>query len=404
MQRRLSSVVEALWAPSPFASGARARLTPASISAVTRAELGDCVQRRTAFSAQRKDFRYYELVEDTVLPKFEYRYFVIRDTNREVRAIQPFFLLDQDLLAGSPDTIRAVAAAIRRVWPRFLYFRTLMVGCAAGEGHLDDGNEAVRQHYARLMLSALKSEAQKNGAQLIVLKEFPAEYRRALGCFQQDGYTRMPSLPMTKRSIDYPSFDGFMKTLSHTTRKDLRRKFRRAEAGPAIEMSVLSDISSVVDELYPLYLQVYKRSRLHFELLTKDYLCGLGQRLPDKCRFFIWRREGRVVAFSICMVQGETIYDEYIGLDYPLALGLHLYHYTFRDIVTWGIANGYKWYFSNGLGYAPKLHLRCRLEPLDLYVRHRSDLVNVFLKRILSWLPPTRFDKYLSRFPNYDEL
>jgi hypothetical protein len=39
-------------------------------------------------------------------------------------------------------------------------------------------------------------------------------------------------------------------------------------------------------------------------------------------------------------VHCEAIYAEYIGLDYELALDLHLYHYVFRDMVSWAMANG----------------------------------------------------------------
>jgi hypothetical protein len=126
--------------------------------------------------------------------------------------------------------------------------------------------------------------------------------------------------------------------------------------------------------------------------------------MPEKMRFFVWRQHGRAIAFSICMVQGNCIYDEYIGLDYKIALDLHLYHYTFRDIVSWAIANGYKTYLSNGLNYDPKLHLKCRLYPLDLYVRHRSDAITSLFELVLPFIEPARFDRNLRRFANYPEL
>src|SRR5581483_7598475 len=140
---------------------------------------------------------------------------------------------------------------------------------------------------------------------------------------------------------------------------------------------------------HPLYLQVYERSKLHFEKLTKEYLCDLGRRMPDKARFFIWRQEGKAVAFSICLVHGDTIYDEYLGLDYSVALDRHLYFVTLRDIVQWGMDRGYKWYVSSALNYDPKLHLKCELVPLDLYVLHTSPIINFFMRRVLPWLEPT---------------
>ena len=98
------------------------------------------------------------------------------------------------------------------------------------------------------------------------------------------------------------------------------------------------------------------------------------------------------------------MFAEYLGLDYSVALKLHLYHYVFRDLVRWAMTNGYKWFQSSGLNYDPKLHLRYRLKPVDLYVKHTSPLVNALLRPALPWLEPTRYDKTLKKFPNYSEL
>src|SRR5262249_56183254 len=117
----------------------------------------------------------------------------------------------------------------------------------------------------------------------------------------------------------------------------------------AIQMRVVDDVTPVIGQVYPLYLQVYRRSKLHFEKLTETYFCELGRRMADKVRFFLWRQNGRVVAFSVCMIQRDAIYAEYIGLDYDGALDLHLYHHAFRDMASWGSANGDKWVRTRGL-------------------------------------------------------
>jgi hypothetical protein len=104
------------------------------VQVVSRAELAHCRQWRSAFSGSRKHHRYYELVEDTIRQGFDYRYFVIRDALGEVRATQPFFILDQDLLAGSSQRTGALVAAVRRLWPRFLKLRTLMVAVRPAKG------------------------------------------------------------------------------------------------------------------------------------------------------------------------------------------------------------------------------------------------------------------------------
>ena len=138
--------------------------------------------------------------------------------------------------------------------------------------------------------------------------------------------------------------------------------------------------------------------------VTAEFLCRLGRDMPDKARFFIWRLNGRPVAFSLCMVHGDTLYDEYLGMDYSVALGAHLYFLTLRDIWEWARVAGYRRYCSNGSSYEPKLHLGFELVPLDLYVRHESALVNRLLKRLLPVLEPTHRDPTLRKFRNFASL
>jgi len=212
-------------------------------------------------------------------------------------------------------------------------------------------------------------------------------------------------MPLARLNIDYPSFDDYMKlALNSPTRTKLRRKFRAATRDQPIELSVTNDVASIIDEIYPLYLQVYARSQLHFEKLSKDFFSRLSASMPDKTCFFVWRRDGSIVAFVHCMTHNDTFFAEYLGLDYSVALDLHLYHYVFRDLVSWAIANGYKWFQSGGLNYDPKLHLRYRLSAIDLYVKHTSVIVNAIVRLALPLLEPTRHDKTLRKFPNYSEL
>jgi hypothetical protein len=388
----------------PAAANAERLQFPLRLEIVGRDDLVKFPCWRTAFANERKDHRYYELIEDTLHPEFEYRYFVLRDADGEVRAVEPFFVLDQDLLAGISGRLGGFIDGIRRLWPHFMRMRTLMVGCVAGEGHLDDAERRGRL-LAQQLATLITDHARALGARLVVLKEFPSKYRPTLDCFLDNGFSRIPSMPMTRLSIDYASFDDYVKhALSGRTRRDLHRKFRTAEKGATLEMSVVDDVTPVIGEIYPLYLQVYARSKLHFEKLTEQYFCELGHRMGDKVRFFLWRRNGKIVAFASCMTQDDAIYAEYVGLDYEIALELHLYHYIFRDVVTWAIANGYKWFRSSGLNYDPKFHLRHLLDPLDLYVRHTSATINTVMKWLLPLLEPTRYDKTLAKFSNYHEL
>jgi predicted N-acyltransferase len=374
------------------------------LKVVTLAELKSCEAWKRALQNKCKDHRYYEIVEETLEDGFEYHYLLLEDDSGNVRAIQPVFFVRQNLVEGVPGKIGSVVDHVRKIFPRFLGMRVLMVGCAAGTGDLGACDEKDETWVANALQASLSTYARENKASLVVLKDFPATYRSELETFPLNGYARIPSMPMTRLPLHYNNWDEYFRTLSKATRKDLRRKFRKAEHAPKIEMEVVSDIAPFVDEIYPLYLAVHERSPLKFETLTKDYFRAIGQRMPDRARFFIWRQLGKIVAFSFCLVCHDKIYDECIGLDYSVALDLHLYFYTLRDIISWALEQRLKYYYSNPLNYEPKLHLDCELVPLDLYVMHANSVLNPIFRRLITYLGPTRHDPVLQRFPNADQL
>lgn len=374
-----------------------------SISVVSRAELSGCAPWASGFIEQRKDHRYYEVLDDTLVGQFEHRYFAIVDNNGHVRAIQPFFLVDQDILEGLGAERVYWITLVRRFYPRFLKLRTLMVGCSAGEAHL--ASTLPADVVAETLSKDIVRQARSLAAQLIVLKEFPSRYRKPLQCFVRRGFARAPSMPMTMLDIGYDSFECYMeKALKSSSRRKLRKKLEATVGVSDIRLSVTDDATSFVDELYPLYLAVFERSKMQFEKLTRDFFRQIGQRMNDKVRFFAWRRGNTLVAFSLCMVQGNSLFAEYVGFDYTVALDLHLYHYAVRDMIRWGIGRRYKWFRSSGLNYDPKLHMRHRLDPIDLYVRHTSALANAIFRLALPWIVPARYDRTLKLFPNYKEL
>jgi hypothetical protein len=355
---------------------------------------------------QANDHRYYELTHDALGHQFGHYYLLLQDHSGKTRAIQPFLIVNQDLVTGTSKTIRRVMDKIRRRFPSALVMRMLMVGCSAGEGHLvRDRSTGGVEWVAQALSEALHPVARGFQAAMIVLKDFPKTYRKSLRPMRRAGYARVPSMPGSRLDLNFKSFDDYLQTrLSHKTRKNLRSKYRKAAAGPLVTMEVVSDIAPHIDELFPLYRQVLERSQYKFEELTKSYFVHISRRMGERALFFIWRQNGKAVAFSSCAGHEGVLRDHYIGLDYKVALDHHLYFVTFRDIVTWAIDNKYHTYYSAPLNYEPKYHLRHDLVPLDLYVRTSWDWINPLFRFVVPYLEPTRYDPMIRKFANAHEL
>jgi hypothetical protein len=355
------------------------------------------------WTGQRHDDRFFEIVDGTIAQGFDHRYLVLRDAAGVVRSIQPFFVCSQNLLQGIRGRMGALFSRLDRLAPGLAEFRTLMVGSPVGEGVLAAG-PGDRAWCARMLVRALPHAARRLGATIIVLKEFSSDLRGDLAPFAHHGYARLASLPYVTLNLDFKNFDDHLATLSKNARKDFRRKFRAEKEHPPLSMEVVTDISSRLDDLYPLYLQVYERASLRFEKLTPEFFRRLGREMPDRARFFIWSMGGKPVGFYSCLLHDGILWIDYMGMDYGVALDLHLYFVMKRDALNWGCRNGVRKYCGGPLNYDPKLHLGCRLKPMDLYASHVNPLLNGILTRLSPWLSPARYEPILRRFPNAGEL
>jgi hypothetical protein len=372
----------------------------------TRVPAADAKTWAAGLSHLANDHRYYEAAHEALGDQFEHYYLLLKDHTGRTRAIQPFLIVNQDLVTGLPKAVKRAVDKVRRRFSSALMLRMLMVGCSAGEGHLvrDESTGSI-EWTAQALAESLQPVSRALKTAMIVMKEFPTNYRKALRPMKRAGYARVPSMPGSRLDLNFKTFDEYMTTrLSHKTRKNLRSKFRKAAAAGDLKMEVVRDIEPHLEELFPLYRQVMERSAYKFEVLTKTYFLQMSRKLSDRSLFFIWRQNGKAVAFSSCAGHDGVLRDHYIGLDYAVALDHHLYFVTFRDIVTWALENQYHTYYSAALNYEPKYHLRHDLVPLDLYVRTSWDFVNPFFRAIVPWLEPTRYDPIIRKFANAHEL
>ena len=186
--------------------GASAETFPTCLGAariVHRAADLDPASWRAAWARFSKDSRYYEVCERSLTKGFEYRYLELRDATGEVVAVQPFFLNDQDLLAGVSATLRRPVELIRRAWPRFLFMRMLMVGCTGGEAHLGTLTDPAPRAVTDALLAALGAYARRHGVAVLTFKDFARSHRAELtGPAQAAGYVRMPSFPANLLNLE----------------------------------------------------------------------------------------------------------------------------------------------------------------------------------------------------------
>ncbi len=372
----------------------RLDLAGATATIVTKAADIDPAFWAMTFGDQPKDYLYYDLLERTMREGFEYRYLVLNSRDGTPLALQPLIIADQDLSISFPKIAQRIVRVFRSIWSRFLRARLLLAGCLVGEGYFGVRPGLNRSKAVIALQQALSDFVNTEGISLIAIKDFPVCSRPEMHSLQSAGYTRLSGFPPLRLRLNFDSFEEYAtKYLSRITRKGLRRKLRTtAASSPPVKLEIRKDCKDVIDQIYPLYLAVAQRSAVQFEVFTRDYFLEASRVMPERCRFFIWRQNERAVAFSYCTVWGDTIFDNNIGLDYSVAYDLNLYYLSFRDILEYALAQGYRWYRTAPFNYETKLHLGLELDPVDLFVRHRSPVINLLLRRFAPRFAPGRSD------------
>jgi len=139
-------------------------------------------------------------------------------------------------------------------------------------------------------------------------------------------------------------------------------------------------------------LQTEARGDMQFEILPKRFFDAISDNMPAEAKYFLWRVNGKLVAFALCLISGGHFVDYYLGFDYSVAHEYHLYFIRFRDLMNWCIQNGMKTYEMGPTGYEPKRRLGFGFVPLYAYAKHRKKWIRPFFNLLCCVMKPENYD------------
>lgn len=345
------------------------------------------------FPPSAESYHFFKTLEETLQDQFKSHYIVIYQDSQAV-CVAPCFIMDYPLDTTLEGPLKKLLCWFQDRIGKNFSFRVLICGCQAAEGKIGVP-KPFRADIAQALLNEMETLACGKKISLLAFKDFPVEYDSFFAFLRPRGLHKVQSYPTVELDISFHSFEEYASSLSKSTRKDLKRKFKYLEDLPPITLDVTDRLGEYLEEAYQLYLNTLQKSEVEFERLTKDFLKRISENLPGQTKFFLWRCNGRLIAFDLCLLSGNMLIDEYIGLDYTLAYQYHLYYVTFRDILNWCIANRIRKYKSGALNYDPKKRLDFRFITENIYVKHRNPIMNFFFGLVCLLLKPENFDPIL---------
>jgi predicted N-acyltransferase len=235
-----------------------------------------------------------------------------------------------DVLTLAGPGVQSIARGARSFWPRLGCLRTLFVGLpvSLGQSHLVMAPEAEPAAVVAALDASLDEIAAREGAWLVVWKEFDPAGAARLAPLLDRGYRRAESPAMHELDVRFKDFADYRAALKSHYRNDVRRSERKFRASGLV-VAQLSDAEAIrrlyTPEVHRLYEAVVARSSVKLEVLPIEFFHELTRQLPGLVTLTVIARDDRVVAFNWGLMDGRVHHYLFCGIDYAAAGDADLY-------------------------------------------------------------------------------
>ncbi|WP_109016349.1 GNAT family N-acetyltransferase [Novimethylophilus kurashikiensis] len=267
----------------------------------------------------------------------------------------PAFSAPFDLLTTMEpaDRRKLEALPFSKVWRRWLVPHTCFVGATCTEYSPLPDVEASE------FLSDLLERALPNHS-FVIVKDIPTEsvlvgeaaFKRSQALLQrcgEHGFVQVEGQALAYVSMDFSSIEEYLGRLSKSRRKDLNRKLKKQEQ-LQIEIVPTGDPRffepEILARFYDLYLQVYRQSEIHFDLLTPSFFQALLQDAATGGVVFLYHAENELIGYNLCFVHDNKLLDKYVGFQYPQARDYNLYMVSWFVNLQYALDHGLSHYVA----------------------------------------------------------
>lgn len=339
------------------------------------------------------DPRFLTAVE-RAFPQVRCRHAIVYDASARPCAWASLSSLTVDLATLAGRAARAFVDRLRIVFPAFGRLRTVFVGLpvSLGQSHLVIAPDADVEEVLGALDHLCGEIAAREGAWLVVWKEFDAAAAARLEPLRARGYVRAESPPMHEMPARFADFGEYRRALTSHYRADVRRSERKFAAS-GLRVAHLRDAEAIgriyTPDVHRLYEAVVARSAVKLELLPVEFFQQLVRRFPGRVSLTTVCDGERVVAFNWGLLDGRVHRFLFCGIDYgrhDADLYFNLMYHQLDDALRLGPERIDVGQTADQF----KARLGCRARPRYLYVKPCHRLTRAALRNAFSLLFPPR--------------
>lgn len=343
-----------------------------------------------------ESYRYHLAFELGKVEGFRTGYAAVRRGGIVV-CLAPYFITDYRLDSTVQGSLKRFTRWLRGYAPGLLSLKLLCVGSPI----TDSAKLGITRDYlfdpdmVHALCEELERIAEREGASVIAFKDvLECDSERLAQPLKQAGFSRIANMPVATNAINYSSLEEYLGTLSYTTRKGLRRKLKMRQH---VAIEEYNGMPPDLDAIYQLYLNCYEHSELQFEKLTPQFFESVAALMPHRCRYVLYRAEGRLIGFNLLLHRDGVLFDKYIGLDHALSKKYNLYFVSWAHNIEMCIRDGFHTYQSGQAAYETKTKLGAKLMQTHIFFHHRNRVINPALKLLAKSLAYANFDSSISK-------
>ncbi len=302
----------------------------------------------------------------------------------------PAFSVPFDLLTTMEPAVRRRVEALpfSYWWKRYLRPNTCFVGTTVSEYALLPG-ATPPEIFVRDLLTDMAPRYP-----FLIIKDIPTDAalvddaaytysRRLADVCREAGFILVEGQALAYVPIDFASTEEFIARLSRARRKDLRRKLKSVSELEIEEIPTgdarFQDETLLVT-FYALYLNVYRQSEIHFDLLTAAFFKAILQDVASHGVVLVYRVKGELIGYNICFIENRMLVDKYVGFVYPQARDYNLYAVSWFRNLDYALAHGLRCYVAGWTDPEIKRYLGARFS----LTQHAVYVRNPVLRRILA--------------------
>lgn len=344
------------------------------------------------FPPTLEGYSFFKTLDEVPFHPFSFFYVLVYRGESLVGATV-CFLMDYPLDTTVQGALKSASNVVKKIAPGFFNLKVLVCGMPMSQGRIGCAKSEDAGEIFEVIYDCLEQLAEEQKVPVVAFKDFDKEYDALLTPLEKRGFYRFQTMPTTLMEIRSKNFEEYMKTLSRASRDGLKRKLKRIDSRPPLDLEITTHPGAALDELYALYLQtVYSHDQMSFEVVPKEFFRRISENMPEETKFFLWRKDGKLLAFAFCLFSKDYFIDYYLGFDYAVAHDYHLYFIRFRDLMNWCIRRGIKTYEMGCTNYESKRRLGFQFAPFWTYAKCRNRFLNPFFRWLCVALKPDNFD------------